>query len=166
LGYAYGMGDAAGVYNGGGRYSGHQTVVNIFFGFWLLEIPLAYFLGAAGLGGKAKGAYVSIVGGGMRDCFLAGIFVCFREGGSGRGGRFEGIVAVGKARFLNGCDLAPVPPLRSGKKKRRCYGRDDGRRKGNLRGRGEPRPLQKERVKQEGGVKPTLLIWWRLLVIR
>jgi putative MATE family efflux protein len=74
IGYAYGM-VMLQAFNGAGD-TVTPTVVN-FFGFWLLEIPLAYFL-ALRVGWQAKGAYVSIV---VAECAiaLAGILL-FRRG--------------------------------------------------------------------------------------
>ena len=74
IGYAYGM-VMLQAFNGAGD-TVTPTVVN-FFGFWLLEIPLAYFL-ALRVGWQAKGAYVSIV---VAECViaLAGILL-FRRG--------------------------------------------------------------------------------------
>jgi putative MATE family efflux protein len=74
VGYAYGM-VMLQAFNGAGD-TVTPTVVN-FFGFWLLEIPLAYFL-ALRVGWQAKGAYVSIV---VAECAiaLAGVLL-FRRG--------------------------------------------------------------------------------------
>jgi putative MATE family efflux protein len=74
IGYAYGM-VMLQAFNGAGD-TVTPTVVN-FFGFWLLEIPLAYFL-ALRMGWQAKGAYVSIV---VAECAiaLAGVLL-FRRG--------------------------------------------------------------------------------------
>jgi len=74
IGYAYGM-VMLQAFNGAGD-TVTPTVVN-FFGFWLLEIPLAYFL-ALRVGWQAKGAYVSIV---VAECAiaLAGVLL-FRRG--------------------------------------------------------------------------------------
>ena len=74
IGYAYGM-VMLQAFNGAGDTI-TPTIVN-FFGFWLLEIPLAYFL-ALRAGWQAKGAYVSIV---VAECSiaLAGVLL-FRRG--------------------------------------------------------------------------------------
>jgi putative MATE family efflux protein len=74
IGYAYGM-VMLQAFNGAGD-TVTPTVVN-FFGFWLLEIPLAYFL-ALKVGWQAKGTYVSIV---VAECAiaLAGVLL-FRRG--------------------------------------------------------------------------------------
>ena len=74
IGYAYGM-VMLQAFNGAGD-TVTPTVVN-FFGFWLLEIPLAYFL-AIHAGFQARGAYVSIV---VAECFIAGVsIVLFKRG--------------------------------------------------------------------------------------
>ena len=74
IGYAYGM-VMLQAFNGAGD-TVTPTIVN-FFGFWLLEIPLAYFL-ALRAGWHANGAYVSIV---VAECAiaLAGVLL-FRRG--------------------------------------------------------------------------------------
>jgi len=74
IGYAYGM-VMMQAFNGAGD-TVTPTVVN-FFGFWLLEIPLAYFL-AIRAGMHANGVYISIV---IAECAIAGTGVLlFRRG--------------------------------------------------------------------------------------
>jgi len=74
IGYAYGM-VMMQAFNGAGD-TVTPTVVN-FFGFWLLEIPLAYFL-AIRAGRHANGVYISIV---IAECAIAGASVLlFRRG--------------------------------------------------------------------------------------
>jgi putative MATE family efflux protein len=74
IGYAYGM-VMLQAFNGAGD-TVTPTVVN-FFGFWLLEIPLAYFL-ALRAGWQEHGVYISIV---VAECTiaLAGVLL-FRRG--------------------------------------------------------------------------------------
>src|SRR5215471_6265350 len=74
IGYAYGM-VMLQAFNGAGD-TVTPTIVNLF-GFWLFEIPLAYFL-AIRAGWQANGAYVSIV---VAECSiaLAGVLL-FRRG--------------------------------------------------------------------------------------
>jgi Na+-driven multidrug efflux pump len=74
IGYAYGM-VMLQAFNGAGDTI-TPTIVN-FFGFWLLEIPLAYFL-AIPMGMQAKGAYFSIV---AAEASIAAVsIVLFRRG--------------------------------------------------------------------------------------
>ncbi len=74
IGYAYGM-VMMQAFNGAGD-TVTPTVVN-FFGFWLLEIPLAYSL-AIRAGMQANGVYISIV---IAECAIAGAGVLlFRRG--------------------------------------------------------------------------------------
>ena len=74
IGYAYGM-VMMQAFNGAGD-TVTPTVVN-FFGFWLLEIPLAYFL-AIRAGMHANGVYISVV---IAECAVAGAGVLlFRRG--------------------------------------------------------------------------------------
>jgi putative MATE family efflux protein len=74
IGYAYGM-VMLQAFNGAGD-TVTPTIVN-FFGFWLLEIPLAYFL-AIPMHLQARGAYISIV---AAECFIAGVsIVLFKRG--------------------------------------------------------------------------------------
>ncbi len=74
IGYAYGM-VMLQAFNGAGD-TVTPTIVNLF-GFWLLEIPLAYFL-AIRAGWRTTGVYISIV---LAECAiaLAGILL-FRLG--------------------------------------------------------------------------------------
>ena len=74
IGYAYGM-VMLQAFNGAGD-TVTPTIVN-FFGFWLLEIPLAYVL-AIPLHMQAKGAYFSIV---IAEAAIAAVsIVIFRRG--------------------------------------------------------------------------------------
>src|ERR1700730_17105994 len=74
IGYAYGM-VMLQAFNGAGDTI-TTTIVN-FFGFWLLEIPLAYFL-AIPLHMQARGAYFSIV---AAEAAIAGVsIVLFKRG--------------------------------------------------------------------------------------
>jgi MATE family, multidrug efflux pump len=74
IGYAYGM-VMLQAFNGAGD-TVTPTIVN-FFGFWLLEIPLAYFL-AISIHMGANGVYISIV---VAECAIAAAgIVLFRRG--------------------------------------------------------------------------------------
>jgi len=74
IGYAYGM-VMLQAFNGAGD-TVTPTIVN-FFGFWLLEIPLAYFL-AIPMRMEANGVYVSIV---IAECTIAAAgILLFRRG--------------------------------------------------------------------------------------
>ena len=74
IGYAYGM-VMLQAFNGAGD-TVTPTIVH-FFGFWLLEIPLAYAL-AIPLGMRANGAYIAIV---VAECAIAaGGIILFRQG--------------------------------------------------------------------------------------
>jgi putative MATE family efflux protein len=74
IGYAYGM-VMLQAFNGAGD-TVTPTIVN-FFGFWLLEIPLAYFL-AIHTTLHARGAYISIV---VAEAFIAAVsIVLFKRG--------------------------------------------------------------------------------------
>ncbi len=74
IGYAYGM-VMLQAFNGAGD-TVTPTIVN-FFGFWLLEIPLAYFL-AIPMHWQAKGAYFSIV---AAEAAIAGAsIILFKRG--------------------------------------------------------------------------------------
>jgi putative MATE family efflux protein len=74
IGYAYGM-VMLQAFNGAGD-TVTPTIVN-FFGFWLLEIPLAYFL-AIIAGMHSNGVYVSIV---VAEAAIAGVsVVLFKRG--------------------------------------------------------------------------------------
>jgi putative MATE family efflux protein len=74
IGYAYGM-VMLQAFNGAGDTI-TPTIVN-FFGFWLLEIPLAYFL-AIPMRMQARGAYFSIV---IAELFIAGVsIILFKHG--------------------------------------------------------------------------------------
>ena len=74
IGYAYGM-VMLQAFNGAGD-TVTPTIVN-FFGFWLLEIPLAYFL-AIPMRMRANGAYISIV---VAEAAIAGVsIILFKRG--------------------------------------------------------------------------------------
>src|SRR6267378_1287856 len=74
IGYAYGM-VMLQAFNGAGD-TVTPTIVN-FFGFWLLEIPLAYFL-AITLGMQSKGVFWAIV---IAEGFIAAVsIVLFKRG--------------------------------------------------------------------------------------
>jgi putative MATE family efflux protein len=74
IGYAYGM-VMLQAFNGAGD-TVTPTIVN-FFGFWLLEIPLAYWL-AIPMGLRSKGAYIAIV---IAECSIAAASaVLFKRG--------------------------------------------------------------------------------------
>src|SRR5579859_5139413 len=74
LGYAYGM-VMLQSFNGAGD-TVTPTIVN-FFGFWLLEIPLAYFLAIPG-GLHSSGVFISIV---VAEAFIAGVsIILFKRG--------------------------------------------------------------------------------------
>ena len=74
IGYAYGM-VMLQAFNGAGD-TVTPTIVN-FFGFWLLEIPLAYWL-AIPMGLHSKGAYIAIV---IAECSIAAASaVLFKRG--------------------------------------------------------------------------------------
>ncbi|MGD0215489.1 MAG: MATE family efflux transporter [Terriglobales bacterium] len=74
IGYAYGM-VMLQAFNGAGD-TVTPTIVN-FFGFWLLEIPLAYWL-AIPMGLRSKGAYIAIV---IAECAIAAASaVLFKRG--------------------------------------------------------------------------------------
>ncbi len=74
IGYAYGM-VMLQAFNGAGD-TVTPTIVN-FFGFWVLEIPLAYFL-ALRAGMRSSGAYIAIV---VAECAIAAAgIVLFKRG--------------------------------------------------------------------------------------
>jgi MATE family, multidrug efflux pump len=74
IGYAYAM-VMLQAFNGAGD-TVTPTIVNLF-GFWLFEIPLAYFL-AIPAGMQARGAYFSIV---AAECLIAGVSILlFKQG--------------------------------------------------------------------------------------
>jgi len=74
IAYAYGM-VMLQAFNGAGDTL-TPTIVN-FFGFWVLEIPLAYWL-AVPLGFRANGAYISVVA--AQAVMAAASIVLFRRG--------------------------------------------------------------------------------------
>jgi putative MATE family efflux protein len=74
IGYAYGM-VMLQAFNGAGD-TVTPTIVN-FFGFWLLEIPLAYFL-ALHAGLRSSGVYISIVVAEAAIAFAS--IILFRQG--------------------------------------------------------------------------------------
>src|SRR5436309_12720615 len=74
IGYAYGM-VMLQAFNGAGD-TVTPTIVN-FFGFWLLEIPLAYFL-AINVGMQSKGVFWSIV---IAEGFITAVsIILFKRG--------------------------------------------------------------------------------------
>jgi putative MATE family efflux protein len=74
IAYAYGM-VMLQAFNGAGD-TVTPTIVN-FFGFWLLEIPLAYFL-AIPTGMRTNGVFISIV---VAEAFIAGVsIILFKRG--------------------------------------------------------------------------------------
>src|SRR5882672_10721118 len=74
IGYAYGM-VMLQAFNGAGD-TVTPTIVN-FFGFWLLEIPLAYWL-AINIGMRSKGVFWSIV---IAEGFIAAVsIILFKRG--------------------------------------------------------------------------------------
>jgi Na+-driven multidrug efflux pump len=74
IAYAYGM-VMLQSFNGAGD-TVTPTIVN-FFGFWLIEIPLAYFLAIPG-GMHSNGVFISIV---AAEAFIAGVsIILFKRG--------------------------------------------------------------------------------------
>jgi Na+-driven multidrug efflux pump len=74
IAYAYGM-VMLQSFNGAGD-TVTPTIVN-FFGFWLLEIPLAYFLAIPGRM-NSNGVFISIV---TAEAFIAGVsIILFKRG--------------------------------------------------------------------------------------